>query len=164
MEITMTVPPGLAASKTLTEGKDAAGVLTRAVLTDARDLAGNAGVKAQEKAHDLAVKGSERYGKQARHQAKKARHQAKKLERRAERLARKLPVDTPIDERRRRRTARRSARSTFFVLATVGALVAVYFAWKRQQSTIADDEKPDAFGAAVDKSGNGRVARHAPVG
>jgi len=164
MEITMTVPPGLAASKTLNEGKDAAGVLTRAVLTDARDLAGQASEKAQEKAHDLAAKGSQRYGKQARRQARKAKHQARKLERRAEKVARKLPVDTPLDERRRRRTAKRGTRSTFFVLATVGVLVAVYLAWRRQQSTTADDEAPDAFGAAVDESGNGRVARHAPVG
>ncbi len=164
MEITLTVPPGVAASKTLTEGKDAAGVLTRAVLTDARELAGHAGEKAQEKAHDLAAEGSRRYGKQARRQARKAKHQAKKLERRAERLSHKLPVDTPLDERRRRRTAKRSARNTFFALAVLGAAVAVYFAWRRQQNTTADDEVPDAFGAAVDESGNGRVARHAPVG
>lgn len=157
MEITLTVPPGLAASKTFTEGKDAAGVLTRAVLTDARDLAGQASGRAQEKAHDLAAKGSRRYARQAR-------HQAKKLERRAERMARKLPVDTPLDERRRRRTARRRTRGTFLIVAGLGALAAVYLAWRRQQATMADDQAPDAFGAAVDKSGNGRVARHAPVG
>jgi len=155
METTLTVPPVLATSKTFTEGKDAAGVLARSVLTDARELAGQAGGKAQEKAHDLAAKGGERYGKQAK-------RRAKKLERRAEKLARKLPLDTPLDERRRRRTAARGIRSTVLLVLAFGVVAAVYIAWQRRQSET-DQPAPDAFGDAVDRSGDGRVARHAPV-
>jgi hypothetical protein len=155
METTLTVPPVLASSKTLTEGKDAAGVLARSMVTDARDLAGLAGEKAQEKAHDLAAEGSRRYGK-------RVKKRAKKLERRAEKLARKLPLDTPLDQHRRRRAAGRGARTAMLVLGALGLATVVYFAWQRRQSTT-EEAAPDAFGAAVDKTGNGRVARHAPV-
>jgi uncharacterized protein HemX len=155
METTLTVPPALAASKTLTEGKDAAGVLARSMVTDARDLAGFAGDKAQEKAHDLAAKGNERYGKQVK-------RRAKKLERRAEKLARKLPVDTPLDQQRRRRTTSRGVRTSLLLVGALGLAAVVYLAWQRRRSTT-EEAAPDAFGAAVDKTGNGRMARHAPV-
>ncbi|HEX6310388.1 MAG TPA: hypothetical protein VF152_02035 [Acidimicrobiia bacterium] len=156
METTLTVPPALATSKTLTEGKDAAGVLARSMLADARELAGHAGAKAQATAADLAAKGSERYGEQAR-------KQADRLERRAERVARRLPVDTPFDERRRRRRSRRGARRTFVVVAVLGIAAVAYLAWQRRKSTV-EEPAPDASGAAADAAGNGRVGREAPVG
>jgi hypothetical protein len=152
METTLTVPEGLATSKTWTEGKDAAGVLARSMATDARHLAGATGSKAQEKTLDLAAKGKERYAKQAK-------QRAKKLERRAEKLARKLPVDTPLDERRRRRATRRSVGTTLLALTIVGVAVAIYLAWQRRQTPAEEQRAPDAFGAAVDKSGDGRVTQ-----
>jgi hypothetical protein len=123
------------------------------------DLAGQAGEKAQEAAAEGRKRVQKRYGRRVR----KLEH---KFERKLEHAARALPVDTPVDKHRRRRAAKRSS-GTFFIMALLGGLALAYFAWKRQQDQgQATGPAPDAFGTAVDETGNGRrqtATTHAPL-
>lgn len=126
------------------------------------ELAGQAGEKAQEAATQGRQRVQKRYGRRV-----------KKLERRFERklehAARALPVDTPVDKHRRRRTAKRGG--TVFMLAMVGGLAVAYLVWKRQQEAAGQAPAPDAFGTGVrsfeeQDSGNGRrqsATTHAPL-
>jgi hypothetical protein len=122
-----------------------------------QEIAGQAGEKAQEVAAETGKKVQKRYGK-------RVKKLERKFERKLEHAARALPVDTPVDKNRRHRTAKRSG-GTFFILATLGGLAVAYYAWKRQEA--ADQgPAPDAFGSAVDESGNGRretATTHAPL-
>ena len=83
----------------------------------------------------------------------------KTLERTLEQQAAKLPVDTPLDRRRRHRRARRAGRGVI-VLAVLGAIAALV--WRRLQQG-ADEARadrvpaeggpaPDVFGTAVDRA------------
>jgi Flp pilus assembly protein TadB len=122
------------------------------------EIAGQAGEKAQEAAAEGRKRVQKRYGK-------RVRKLERKFERKLEHAARALPVDTPVDKHRRRRATKRSG-GTFFILATLGGLAVAYFAWKRQQETVGQGPAPDAFGTAVDDSGNGRrqtATTHAPL-
>jgi hypothetical protein len=118
--------------------------------------------QASEKAAEAAVEGRKRVQKRYGKRVKKLE---RKFERKIEHAARALPVDTPVDKHRRHRTAKRSG-GTFFILATLGGLAAAYYAWKRQQEATGQGPAPDAFGTAVDDSGNGRretATTHAPL-
>lgn len=122
------------------------------------DLAGQASEKAQEAATQGRKKVQKRYGK-------RVKKLERKFERKLQHAARALPVDTPVDKHRRSRTAKRSG-GTFFILATLGGLAVAYYAWKRQQDAADERPAPDAFGTAVDESGNGRretATTHAPL-
>ena len=123
-----------------------------------QEVAGQAAEKAQEAAAEGRKRMQKRYGK-------RVKKLERKFERKLEHAARALPVDTPVDKHRRRRTAKRGAGSTFFLLAVIAGLAVAYFAWKRQQE--ATGPAPDAFGSAVrDDAGNGRretATTHAPL-
>jgi hypothetical protein len=71
-----------------------------------------------------------------------------------------LPVDTPVDRRRRRRTEGRAALIVRVVLAAA-VLAAVYAAWRarnRREGMAEDGSAPDSFGAAMDASDDGEHA------
>lgn len=87
------------------------------------------------------------------------RRRARRMERRLASAARRLPIDTPIDRRRRSRTA---GRVVWIVRLTFVAAIAagVYVAWRsRKQAQRHADEgpAPDAFGAAVQASDGERA-------
>jgi hypothetical protein len=96
-----------------------------------------------------------RYGKKGKKYAKKYAKHAKKLERKLEKRVKHLPVDTPLDRRRRHRGARRAGRG-MLVMMVLGAAVA-YVVWRKQQedANFGDAQPteagpaPDAFGSAV---------------
>jgi hypothetical protein len=116
----------------------------------AEDLAKQAGKK-------LAVEAVEIGRRRIRRRADRGR---RTLERRVERAAKRLPVDTPVDKRRRRRTAGRTAWVVRIVLASAVA-AAIYFAWRarnRREDTVAAGPAPDAFGAALEASEDGEQA------
>ncbi len=123
----------------------------------AEELAEQAGKKVAKKVasttQDAVEEGFRRY---------RRRRRAQKIERRLASAAQRLPVDTPIDRRRRSRTA---GRVVWIVrLSLVAAIAAaLYAAWRsRKQNDTTGDESPapDAFGAAVEASGDGE---HAPL-
>jgi len=127
--------------------------------TRLQEIAGQAGEKAQEAAAEGRKRMQKRYGK-------RVKKLERKFERKLEHAARALPVDTPVDKHRRERTAKRGAGGTFFIFAVLGGLAVAYYAWKRQQEAIDQRPAPDAFGSAVDESGNGRrqtATTHAPL-
>lgn len=84
---------------------------------------------------------------------------AKKIERTLEQQAAKLPVDTPLDKRRRHRRTRRAGRGVV-VLVVLGAIAALV--WRRlQQGAVIErtdaapaeaGPAPDVFGTAVDRA------------
>lgn len=116
----------------------------------AEDLAKHAGKK-------LAVEAVEVGRKRIRRRVERRR---RKLERRLENAARRLPVDTPVDKRRRRRTAGRAAWLVRVVLASA-VITAIYMAWRarnRRDGTAEAGPAPDAFGAAVEASEDGEHA------
>jgi hypothetical protein len=128
------------------------------------DIAGQAGEKAQEAAAEGRKRVQKRYGKQVKKLERKFEHKL-------EHAARRLPVDTPVDKHRRRRTTKRGAGGTVFILAALGGLAVAYFAWKRQQEAVGPGSAPDAFGTGIrphedQDSGNGRretATTHAPL-
>jgi hypothetical protein len=82
------------------------------------------------------------------------KRRARKRERRLTSAARRVPIDTPIDRRRRSRTA---GRVVWIVRLTFVAAIAagMYVAWrsrKRARSAADEGPAPDAFGAAVQAS------------
>lgn len=116
----------------------------------ARDRAKQAGKK-------LAVEGVELGRKEINRRAKR---RGRKLEHRLEKAAKRLPVDTPVDKRRRRRTADRAAWLVRLVLA-IAVVAAIYVAWRarnRRDGTAEAGPAPDAFGAAVEASDDGEHA------
>jgi hypothetical protein len=127
--------------------------------TRLQEIAGQAGEKAQEAATEGRKRMQKRYGK-------RVKKLERKFERKLEHAAQALPVDTPVDKQRRKRTAKKGARGTFFLFALFAGLAVAYFAWKRQQEG-AQGPAPDAFGTGVrDDSGNGRrqtATTHAPL-
>lgn len=116
----------------------------------AEDLAKQAGKK-------LAVETVEVARRRIRRRAGQGR---RKLERRVEKAAKRLPVDTSVDKRRRRRTAGRTAWVVRIVLASA-VVAAIYFAWRarhRPEETAGAGPAPDAFGAALEASEDGEQA------
>ena len=118
----------------------------------AQELATQAGTTVGEKvasaAEDAVEKGVRSYRRKRR---------ARRMERRLASVAQRLPVDTPIDRRRRSRTA---GRVVWIVrLALVVAIAAcAYAAWRSREQARTDADHspaPDAFGAAVEASGDG---------
>jgi hypothetical protein len=90
---------------------------------------------------------------------RKARRQARRLEAKLIAVARRLPVDTPIDRRRRERTTGHVVLLVRVALAA-GVILAVYLAWRSRsrrqaEGTAEAGPAPDAFGAAVDASDDG---------
>ena len=126
------------------------------VASKAQALSGLAAEKAQEIASGSRRKARRRY----RRTAKK---QTRKLERRLEKAARRLQIDTPIDKRRRRRTRRRSV----LLIVVIGGGAAAFLAWRaRQQAGEGAAEAgpvPDAFGAGVERAGDGERAPSEPA-
>ena len=128
-----------------------------------QEIAGQASEKAAEAAAEGRKRVQKRYGK-------RVKKLERKFERKLEHAARALPVDTPVDQHRRHRTAKRSG-GTFFALATLGGLAVAYYAWKRQQEAADQGPAPDAFSTGVPShqeqdSGNGRretATTHAPL-
>lgn len=121
----------------------------------AEDLAKQAGKKLAVEAVEVGRRRIER--RRIRHRTERGR---RKLERRLEKAAKRLPVDTPVDKRRRRRTASRTAWVVRIVLASAVA-AAIYFAWRarnRREGTAEAGPAPDAFGAALDASEDGEHA------
>jgi hypothetical protein len=113
-----------------------------------RDLAKRAGKK-------LAIDGVELGREEISRRAKRRR-----AERRLEKAAKRLPVDTPVDKRRRRRTANRAAWLVRLMLA-IAVIAAIYLAWRsrnRRDGTAEAGPAPDAFGAAVEASDDGEHA------
>jgi ferric-dicitrate binding protein FerR (iron transport regulator) len=106
-----------------------------------------------------------RYGKQGKKYVKRyAKHarryagQAARLERKLERHAAKLPVDTPLDRRRRLRRTRSAGRGAVVLAVLGGAAVLV---WRTLRSGDAErtdaapaeaGPAPDVFGSAVDRA------------
>ena len=128
--------------------------------TRLQEIAGQAAEKTQEAAAEGRKRMQKRYGK-------RVKKIERKFERKLEHAARALPVDTPVDKQRRKRTAKKGAGGTFFLFAILGGLALAYFAWKRQQQST-PSPAPDAFGSGVrrDESGNGRretATTHAPL-
>src|SRR5262249_33256104 len=91
---------------------------------------------------------------------RRAKRGGRKLERGLEKAAKRLSIDTPVDKRRRRRTAGRAA--WLIRLALAGAvLAAIYVAWRarnQREGTAEAGPAPDAFGAAVDAAEDGKHA------
>jgi hypothetical protein len=119
---------------------------------DAHELAEQAGRKLAATTQEVVAEGRKRLGR-------RAKKRARKLEQRVTEAAKRLPVDTPVD-RRRRRTVGRAALIVRVVLATA-VLAAVYAAWRARNQpmgTAEDGSAPDAFGAAMDASDDGEQA------
>jgi ferric-dicitrate binding protein FerR (iron transport regulator) len=127
----------------------------RSVLGDVASKAALLSGQAAEKAQDIA--GNRR--KVRRKYRRAAKKQTRKLERRLEKAARRLQIDTPIDKRRRRRTRRRTG---LLFVVVVGGGAAVYLAWRARQDQSQGAAEagpvPDAFGAGVDRAGDGERA------
>jgi hypothetical protein len=122
------------------------------VAVKAQALSGRASEKAQQIARENRRKARRKY----RRATKK---QTRRLERRLEKAARRLQIDTPLDKRRRRRTGRR----TGLLLIVIGGGVAVFMAWKARQAQTQEGAAeagpvPDAFGAGVERAGDGERA------
>jgi hypothetical protein len=122
-------------------------------VENAQELAEEAGKKLAATTQEVVAERRKRVGR-------KAKKRARKLERRVTEAAKRLPVDTPVDRRRRRRTAGRTALLVRVVLA--GAVVAaVYMAWRarnRRDGTAESGPAPDAFGSAIEGSDDGEHA------
>jgi hypothetical protein len=122
-------------------------------MENAQELAEQAGKKLAETTQEVVAEGRKRVGR-------KAKKRARKLERRVAEAAKRLPVDTPVDRRRRRRTVGRTALLVRMVLAAA-VLTAVYVSWRarnRRDGTAESGPAPDAFGSAVEGSGDGEHA------
>jgi hypothetical protein len=90
---------------------------------------------------------------------RKAKRQVRRLEAKLIAVARRLPVDTPIDRRRRERTTGRVVLLVRVALAA-GVVLAIYLAWRsrnrrRAEGTAEAGPAPDAFGAAMDATDDG---------
>jgi hypothetical protein len=100
-----------------------------------------------------------KYVKRYAKYAKRYAGHAQKLERKLEKHAAKLPVDTPLDRRRRHRRGRTAGRGAL-VLVVLGGAAA--FVWRRLQAGAGEERAdrapaeagpaPDAYGAAVDRA------------
>lgn len=130
-------------------------------VENAQELAGQAGKKlaatTQDVVQEVVAEGRKRVGRKAK---KRARKLERKLEQRVTEAAKRLPVDTAVDRRRRRRTAGRAALFVRVVLASA-VVAAVYVAWRsrnRRDGTAESGPAPDAFGAAVEGSDDGEHA------
>jgi hypothetical protein len=116
-------------------------------VENAQELAEEAGKKLAATTQEVVAEGRKRVGR-------KAKKRARKLERRVTEAAKRLPVDTPVDRRRRRRTVGRTALLVRVVLASA-VIAAVYMAWRarnRRDGTAESGPAPDAFGSAVEAS------------
>lgn len=122
-------------------------------VENAQELAEQAGKKLAATTQEVVAEGRKRVGR-------KAKKRARKLERRVAEAAKRLPVDTPVDRRRRRRTVGRGALIVRLVLASA-VVAAVYVAWRarsQRDGTAESGPAPDAFGAAVESSEDGERA------
>lgn len=122
-------------------------------VENAQELAEQAGKKLAATTQEVVAEGRKRVGR-------KAKKRARKLERRVAEAAKRLPVDTPVDRRRRLRTAGRAALIVRVVLASA-VVAAVYVAWRarnQRDGTAESGPAPDPFGAAVEESDDGEHA------
>jgi hypothetical protein len=122
-------------------------------VENAQELAEQAGKKLTATTQEVVAEGRKRVGR-------KAKKRARKLERRVVEAAKRLPVDTPVDRRRRRLTAGRAALIVRVVLASA-IVAAVYVAWRarnQRDGTAESGPAPDAFGTAVEASDDGAHA------
>jgi hypothetical protein len=122
-------------------------------VENAQELAEEAGKKLAATTQEVVAEGRKRVGR-------KAKKRARKLERRVTEAAKRLPVDTPVDRRRRRRTVGRTALIVRVVLASA-VIAAVYMAWRarnRRDGTAESGPAPDAFGSAIEGSDDGERA------
>lgn len=122
-------------------------------VENAQELAEEAGKKLAATTQEVVAEGRKRVGR-------KAKKRARKLERRVTEAAKRLPVDTPVDRRRRRRTVGRTALLVRVVLASA-VIAAVYMAWRarnRRDGTAESGPAPDAFGSAIEGSDDGEHA------
>jgi hypothetical protein len=145
-------------------------------VENAQELAEQAGKKLAATTQEVVVEGRKRVGRKAKKRARKltqevvaegrkrvgpkAKKRARKLEQRVTEAAKRLPVDTPVDRRRRRRTAGRTALIVRVVLASA-VVAAVYVAWRarnQRDGTAESGPAPDAFGTAVEASDDGAHA------
>jgi hypothetical protein len=120
---------------------------------NATGLAGRAGKRVAVTTVHVAGGGLKRVG---RHRAKR---RVRKLEGKLTAAAKRLPVDTPVDRRRRERTTGRVVLTVRLALASA-VLVAVYLAWRshnrrKAEGTAEAGPAPDAFGAAVEATDDG---------
>jgi hypothetical protein len=126
-------------------------------VENAQELAEQAGKKLAATTQEVVAEGRKRVGR-------KAKKRARKLEHRVAEAAKRLPVDTPVDRRRRRRTAGRAALIVRVVLA--GAVIAaVYVAWRarnRPDGMAESGPATDAFGSAVDDGEHASVTSPQP--
>ena len=97
----------------------------------AKDRALDLAPTSLDQAHELADRLHDRYRDQVPELEKQLSKRAKKMERKLEKQARRLPVDTPFDQRRRHRTRRRGTGIAFVALALAGA--AAYVMWRRRR-------------------------------
>jgi hypothetical protein len=117
---------------------------------NAQGLAGRAGKRVAVTTVHVAGAGLKRAGQ------RRAKRRVRRLEGKLMAAAKRLPVDTPVDRRRRARTTGRVVLLVRVAFASA-VIVAVYLAWRshsrrKAEGTAEAGPAPDAFGAAVEAS------------
>jgi len=95
---------------------------------------------------------------------KKATRRYQKLERKLERASKKLPVDTPLDKRRRRRNVKRA--ETGGGLGALAALVAggaAYLVWRARRTVQPDAPAPGSGATRHGANGEGSPKLSTPA-
>jgi hypothetical protein len=135
-------------------GREELIVVAKLDVEIAQEMAEQAGKKIAETTHDVVEQGRKKVGPMAK-------KRARKLERKLTKAAKKLPVDTPVDRRRRSKTAGRVVLVVRLAFVA-GVGLAIFLAWRarnRAEGTPAEaGPAPDAFGAAVESSDDGENA------
>jgi len=119
----------------------------------AKDRALDLAPTSLDQAHELADRLHDRYRDQVPELEKQLSKRAKKMERKLEKQARRLPVDTPFDQRRRHRTRRRGTGIAFVALALAGA--AAYVMWRRRRGSTDADIAPERADSTVRQETSG---------
>ena len=117
------------------------------------ELGDHARDRAADVVHGLAESGRKRYDEQQ----KRASRNVRKLERKLERASKRLPVDTPLDKRRRRRNVQRAeAGGGLGVVVALVAGAVGYLVWRaRRLAQWADAETSRASATATRSESNG---------
>jgi ferric-dicitrate binding protein FerR (iron transport regulator) len=148
---------------------DLGGHAQRAIRAARETVNGLASSASSDRLRELADHANaDRYLDQVKELERHYVKRAKKMERKFEQRVKQLPVDTPLDRRRRSRTRRRGAKGggVLVAFAAVGGAIA-YVVWRMRRQDAADPEYSDRFEPTAESmlapptanQGNGGAAR-----